>query len=147
MSGSLWGHYSDTVNLASRIEGLTKIYKVFIIITENTYNELYDLSIFDIREIDLVKVKGKTRNIKIFEVFNGDNRIVKIQKKETKELFTDGLTKYREGNFSECISIFKKCRKLAPGDTLPIIYIERCNYLLNYPPSSKWDGVSEITIK
>ncbi len=137
----------DTVNLASRIEGLTKIYKVFIIITENTYNELSDLSIFDIREIDLVKVKGKNQRIKIFEVFNGDNRIVKLQKKETIELFTEGLNKYREGNFSECISIFNKCKKLAPGDTLPIIYIERCNYLLNYSPSNKWEGVSEIAIK
>lgn len=137
----------DTVNLASRIEGLTKIYKVFIIITENTYNELTDRSLFDIREIDIVKVKGKKEHTKIFEVYNGDNRILKEQKKESIIIFNMAVSKYRDGNFHEASELFKECKKIAPGDTLPLVYLQRCEYLLNFPPQKSWDGVSEITIK
>ena len=60
---------SDAVNLASRIESLTKDYHVGLLISEYTYEQLADPRAYDIRPIDVVVVKGKTRPVTLFEVF------------------------------------------------------------------------------
>ena len=63
---------SDAVNLASRIEDLTKVYRVGLLISEYTYEQLADPKAYDIRPIDVVVVKGKTRPVTVFEVFQHD---------------------------------------------------------------------------
>ena len=63
---------SDAVNLASRIEGLTKTYRVGLLISQYTYEQLADPRAYDIRPIDVVVVKGKTHPVTIFEVFQND---------------------------------------------------------------------------
>ena len=58
---------SDAVNLASRIEGLTKTYRVGLLISQYTVESLVDPKAYDIRPVDDVVVKGKTRPVTIFE--------------------------------------------------------------------------------
>jgi class 3 adenylate cyclase len=65
---------SDAVNLASRVEGLCKIYKAPLLITENTLNSLEEQKKHQIRFIDRVKVKGKEEPVSIFEVMDGEEK-------------------------------------------------------------------------
>ncbi|EDN65142.1 adenylate/guanylate cyclase [Beggiatoa sp. PS] len=63
---------SDAVNLASRIEGMTKMYGAALLISEETYARLNDVSQYAIRTVDRVKVKGKSEPVTVYEVFDGD---------------------------------------------------------------------------
>ena len=63
---------SDAVNLAARVESLTKVYKVPLLISEYTWQQLADPNAYDIRSIDTVVVKGKTRPVTIFGVYQRD---------------------------------------------------------------------------
>jgi class 3 adenylate cyclase len=64
---------SDAVNLASRIEGKTKEYEVALLISEDTYNQLGDPDRYAIRMIDRVRVRGKTKPVALYEVFEMTN--------------------------------------------------------------------------
>jgi class 3 adenylate cyclase len=64
---------SDAVNLAARVENLTKDYKLPLLISEYTWRQLADPKAYDIRQIDVVVVKGKTRPVTIFEVYQRVN--------------------------------------------------------------------------
>ena len=60
---------SDAVNLASRVESLTKTYRIGLLISQHTYDRLADPKAYDIRPIDVVVVKGKSKPVTLFEVF------------------------------------------------------------------------------
>ena len=119
----------DNVNLASRLEGLTKYYKTHIIISEYTKNLLKKDYI--IRELDLVKVKGKAKPIKIYEVLGYGNR-------DFSE-YNEALEKYRKGEFKEALKIFKKLYD-EEGAYIYQIYIQRCEDMIQNPPKD-FDGV------
>ena len=105
---------SDAVNLASRIEGLTKNYGVSLLITHKTFNDLENPNNYLIRLIDKVKVKGKSELITIYEVFDGDIEEIKKQKLITKETFEIALNYYQQNNIYDAIEHFKICISQAP---------------------------------
>src|SRR5262249_15526958 len=76
---------SDAVNLAARVESLTKDYKVPLLISEYTWRHLADPKAYDIRPIDVVVVKGKTRPVTIFEVYQRDPPTERAVKGRTRE--------------------------------------------------------------
>jgi len=119
----------DNVNLASRLQGLTRIYKTNIIISEFTKKLLKKEYI--IRELDLVKVKGKEKPVRIFEVLG-------FGKKEFKE-YEKALKLYRAGNFEEALKIFNKLYE-KEKDELYEMYINRCKNLIKNKPQN-FDGI------
>ncbi len=136
----------DNVNLASRIENLTKFYKCPIIISQTTLDELKEEIInsrFLTREVDTVIVKGKSNPIKIYEIlcFNDDSEKKKMI--ERKNLFEHGLKLYKESKFEEAIHQFKNIEK----DYLSELYIQRCHDFLKNPPDKYWDGIYTIKSK
>lgn len=128
----------DNVNLTSRLEGLTKYYGTEIIISETTRDDLVPDE-FLIRELDVVRVKGKTKPISIFELIPDRGDMENMRK--VAENFEDGLKKYRSREFDEARIVFGKILAMKPDDTVSEIYIRRCGEYLETPPPADWDYV------
>ena len=124
----------DNVNIASRLEALSKIYGTEIIISESTMKKIGGRLV--VRELDSVKVKGKRQDIKIFELINGE-------KVSFIEIFEKGLNLYREGHFDAALVKFCEALENNPEDKPSSLFVERCEYLIKSPPE-KWDGVWDI---
>jgi len=128
----------DPVNLCSRLEGTTKEYKVEIIISETTFEQVKDDMLC--RELDLIQVKGKHVPIRIYELV--DHRLKAAGAKELKvKAFQEGLAYYRACRFEDATKSFKNCLDLDPKDGPAQIFIERCKLLEKNPPPKDWDGV------
>ncbi|WP_422398717.1 AAA family ATPase [Trichormus variabilis] len=120
---------SDAVNLASRIEGLTKNYGVSLLISHHTYSRLQNANQYHIRLIDRVKVKGKSQMVSIFEVFDADSPELREGKLMTRLIFEEALLLYNNCSFREAAERFKDCLRCNPGDRVSQIYVERCQQL------------------
>ncbi|MEG4817055.1 AAA family ATPase [Microcoleus sp. K5-D4] len=121
---------SDAVNLASRVESLTKNYGVALLITQPTYTRLKNPSQYAIRTLDTVKVKGKSEAVTIYEVFDADPPEIKQAKLATLELFAEARALYSEGKLFEAARLFSECWRQNPGDRVAKIYWERCESAL-----------------
>jgi hypothetical protein len=141
------GVIGDTVNLASRIEGLTKFYGAGIIITEATYKGLPDPSRYQIREIDLVTVVGRKTPERIFEVFDSDSDELKNQKMQTATAIKEGLGLYRAGEISSALSVFEDCHARAPDDPLAQMLMQRCQRERDVVHDLDWDGIERMKSK
>jgi len=117
---------SDAVNLASRVESLTKNYGVSLLITQETYSRLKNPSEYAIRTLDTVKVKGKSELVTVYEVFDADPPEIKAGKLATLELFAEARAIYWQGNFAEAARLFSECWRQNQGDRVAKIYWERC---------------------
>lgn len=116
---------SDAVNLASRLEGLTKNYKVPLLISEHTFLRLQHSNDYEIRIIDKVRVKGKSERVSVFEIFNADPESIRIAKSQTKTLFEQGLTSYYLQQFYQAAEQFEECLRICPNDKVAQIYFNQ----------------------
>ncbi len=132
----------DTVNLAARIESLTKSYGLAIMISDSVYKEVNDSENFLTREIDSVQVKGRQTPVVLYEVFNTDHEELKGLKSETRADFQMALFQFKARNFAEARDMFTECSQRAPEDSMAKIYINRCDKLIEAPPPESWLGVS-----
>lgn len=131
---------SDHVNLASRLEGLTKKYGSTILISQDTLIKLKDPGSYQFRFLDTVKVKGKRNSVNIFEILDGDTKDIRDAKIATKPEFTQGIQLYQNKKIEEALVIFKQIAEKFPEDTATQIYIKRCgNWIANGLPDD-WDG-------
>jgi class 3 adenylate cyclase len=121
---------SDAVNLASRVESLTKNYGVALLITQPTYSRLKNPSQYAIRTLDTVKVKGKSEAVTVYEVFDADPLAIKEGKLATLELFAEARAIYSEGKLFEAARLFSECWRQNQGDSVAKIYWERCQSAL-----------------
>ncbi len=131
----------DNVNLASRVEGLTKQYHSTFLIGNRTQELVKDS--FLCRPIDDVRVKGKTQSVLLYEPMLEINAPGAPAIRELIESFTESFEEYRKGNFQKALASFKKTQAMrveAGGDGPSDVYIERCQELIAHPPS-EWDGV------
>ena len=109
----------DNVNLASRLEGLNKLYGTTIIISEVTKAALTQH--YETRSLDIVKVKGKSHAVEIFEVIAP---AAQIQAPELKS-YSDALSHYREAKIEEALTLFRQLQEERPS-ALYALYVERC---------------------
>jgi adenylate cyclase len=133
----------DMVNLGSRLEGINKEYGSNIILSEFTYNVVQDS--MSCRELDWVRVKGKNKPVKIFELLGE-----KKDEGNWKDLITSfekGLMLYREAKWDEAIASFQQVLTIRADDFASSLYIERCKNLKEQPPAQPWDGVFTMTKK
>lgn len=133
----------DNVNLASRIEGLNKTYGTNIIISEYTKNMVKEK--FEIRKLDLVKVKGKKKPILIHELLSQKNEISKKQI-EFNMHYESGLELYFQKKWKLAINSFQKALDIM-DDKASHLFITRCKEFKKNPPHEKWDGVWEMEKK
>ncbi len=133
----------DSVNLASRLEGTNKEYGTNIIISEFTHDVIKDD--FFCRELDAVRVKGKKRPVRIFELLGEMKN--KPQWQAFTALFEDGLNAYRNCMWDEAATAFTRALELRPDDYPSRLYIERCEDYKENSPGEDWDGVFTMTKK
>lgn len=133
----------DNVNLASRLEGINKIYGTNIIISEFTYEHVNQLILC--RELDLVRVKGKTKPVTIYEVLGRHNGDTEIQ--TLVHLFEKGMAAARERDWDVALAIFKEVHVQFPDDKPTTLYLDRITEAKHNPPDADWDGVFDIKTK
>jgi len=117
---------SDAVNLASRVETLTKTYQTPILITQHTLNSIRHSGDFSIRFIDRVRVRGKHLAQSIYEVFDADPPALKAAKLASRDTFEDALAHYHFRRMDEALTLFSDCLEHNPGDTPAAVYWQRC---------------------
>jgi len=135
----------DTVNIASRVEGLTKIYNCPILITQTTYEILqqrYKDLPFLMREIDRVILKGRTQSLGIYEVQDPQGQDIQ-QIQQVNLRFSRGLELYRNKDFAGAKSIFQSLE----ADPVSRLYKNRCEFLQKKPPAETWTGTHRMLRK
>jgi two-component system sensor histidine kinase ChiS len=138
---------ADAVNLASRIEGLNKMYGSSIALSNQTLMGIKDPTQFRHRFIDKVRVKGRKDAVTVYEVFEGDADAVVKLKEQTKPSFESGLELYYGKKFSEASVQFNQVLEKNPSDLAARIYLKRCaNYMVNGVPPD-WTGVENLSEK
>lgn len=128
----------DTINLGSRIEGLTKQYGVSIIISESTYEMVKND--FNCRLLDVVNVKGKKIPIKIYEL------VVDYDKKFCEQ-YEKALSLYFKSKFKEALKEFEEALKMKKEDESSKLFVERCKQYLKNPPGKDWNGSFKMKTK
>lgn len=134
----------DNVNLASRLEGLNKHYGTTVILSGDTAEALDGR--FLLRELDLVRVKGKDHPVTIHELI-GLNDEAASTPRRIIQVFEQGLASYRELALDEAESTFRQVLSLYPGDGPSMLYLERIRGLREAPPCGNWDGVTVFDSK
>jgi adenylate cyclase len=134
----------DMVNLASRLEGANKPYGTYLMISEFTYAEVAE--IVDVRELDLLTVKGKEQPVRVFEVLEEKGRTAP-EVLRGAACFGEGLALYRARDFAAAIPRFEAAVVETPADEASVMYIERCRHFLEEPPDASWDGVWRLAEK
>jgi adenylate cyclase len=133
----------DEVNLASRLEGITKQYGVGIIVGENTQNLVTD---FLYRELDHVRVKGKDRPVAIYEPIALVSEASKALQDEVK-LFHEVRRLYRKQDWDQAELQLMNLQRMSPGTALYGKYAERVVFFRKNPPNADWDGVFDFQTK
>ena len=127
----------DNVNLASRLEGVNKAYGTVVMVGQNTA-ELAGES-FELREIDLVNVKGKHEPIKIYEL-QGPKGCLDEHRRLLDARFAEGRALYRDRRWKEAAETFERAITLCGGDGPCQTYLERCLRFERDPPPPDWNG-------
>lgn len=133
----------DNVNLASRVEGLTKYYGVNMIVTENTIKNQKG---FVFRQLDRVRVKGKKTGIAIYEVICRESELQAALKTEL-ELYIQALKHYFNQEWNQAFKIFSELNFSHPQEKLYTLYLRRIEEFIKTPPPKNWDGVYIHTSK
>lgn len=140
------GVVGDAVNVASRIEGMTKLFGTPMLISHHTRNRLSDPSSLRLRELDTVAVKGRSQPTTVYEVVDALPAADIAARAKTMDDFSGGLDAYRQGHFSEAVAFFSSCIAQDPNDGPAWLHLHRCKALTENVPD-QWDGVSVLTVK
>ncbi|OGP63823.1 MAG: hypothetical protein A2V65_01925 [Deltaproteobacteria bacterium RBG_13_49_15] len=140
-----YGVLGDQVNLASRLEGLNKLYGTDILIGENTAR--YVGKAFVLREVDSVRVVGKTQAINIFEIVSRYMNLVSQEKQDFIKFYEEGLARYRKREWQNAQTLFNRAEERIPGDQSCQVMAERCRTFLGNPPPEDWDGAYTALVK
>lgn len=144
MEGSV---ISDAVNIAARLEGLTKLYKTPLLISGETLLKIDD-SIFETRLIDKVAVKGKVKPIMVHEVLNGETPDLREIKISMLPNFKKCFELYQNQKFENALELFRKYLKKVPEDHVGQLYVDRCQKILSSGwDSENWEGINYMDNK
>jgi len=135
----------DSVNLSSRLEGVTKEYGCDIILSEFTY-QLCGNRIW-VRELDKIRVKGKYQAVKIYELIGDRNTPLNSATQKFLSLYQAGRAAYLSRNFPQAIALFEAAKNIRPQDQAVTIHLERAIIYLRQPPPDSWEGVWTMMTK
>jgi len=134
----------DTVNLAARMEGLTKKYKLDLVMTETVAQQVTEHYL--LRTVDRVRVKGKKKPTTVYTV------VARLEELENGrppwlKTYEQGFELYQNRDFELARERFQSCQQNVGNDSLSNIYIDRCEHLIDNDPGEDWDGVTKLETK
>jgi class 3 adenylate cyclase len=138
---------SDAVNLASRIEGLTRAYHSTILITGELLDRLEQRERFHFREIDIVRVKGKKNAVRLIEVLDGFSPAQRELHEKHADAFHRAIESFRSGDFTSAQAQFETILSDDPDDGVARIYSRRCQRLVEKGIPENWEGITELRYK
>ena len=134
----------DTVNTASRLEGINKIYGTSVLLNEECYRLAE--SHIEAREVDLVTVFGKAEPVRVYELLGRAGSLDAVTQKLVN-LYADSLQLYREQKWEEATKAFQECLRISPQDGPSLEFLTRIPALKKSPPPKDWDGVWRTSTK
>jgi adenylate cyclase len=145
----------DTVNLASRLEGLNKDYGTHILVSQSTFEQVADQTVenksnaqFIFRELDLIRVKGKTQPVGLYELIGAREALGNAAEiAERVAHFARGRALYRDRHWVDARAVFANIAERWPDDGPARVFRERCEGYLVEEPDPDWDGVFTMTHK
>ncbi|MCP4620122.1 MAG: HAMP domain-containing protein [Bradyrhizobium sp.] len=134
----------DSVNLASRLEGLNKAYGTQIIISGETFRLAQGQ--IEAREIDRIIVAGKTEAVEIYELMALAGEL-DTAREQLSKLFGEGLAAFRCQDWDLAQTRFEQCLEVVPQDGPALAFLDRVKRLRHEPPGADWDGIWRHTEK
>ncbi|MBW4493242.1 MAG: response regulator [Oscillatoria princeps RMCB-10] len=131
---------SDAVNLASRLQDLTKLYGAGIAISAKTLTQLEEPAKYSHRFLGQVQVKGKKEPVPVFEIYEADPPALRKLKQQTRADFQRGVALYQKQQFANAEQIFQEILQINPQDKAAALYLKRSCKFQQYGPLQWWDG-------
>ncbi len=135
----------DAVNLGARLEPANKVYGTKIMIGEETYKKAGDTII--VRPLDLLRVKGKTEPVKVYELLSTAEKGIPDEMKRVLDSFNKGFTNYLRQDWNAAIAEFQQALSIKANDGPSRRYLQRCQIFKQNPPGDDWDGVYTMKTK
>ncbi len=135
----------DGVNLSARLESTSKLYGTDILISETTYRPCADR--LWARELDYIRVKGKTQPVAIYELLGLRTETISEQKQQVVEHYQIARDLYLKRRFAQAIGEFATVLEIDRHDQAAALHIERCRHWLTNPPPDDWNGSWALTEK
>lgn len=136
----------DMVNVASRLEGLTKKYRTSVVVSESVFRKLerdIDAGQIFARLLDTVQVKGRSSGLKIYGIARGIDQ----REQDLWSYHNTGMELFYKREFQEARKQFLAAGSLREGDVPSTILAERCQRFASKPPGPDWSGIVEMTEK
>lgn len=138
---------ADTVNTASRIEGLTKYYGSSILLSDDSIIQISDTVNAHFRYLGKVRVKGKKEPVELYECYDGDDRELAILKAKTQNDFKKGLEQFFNREFPEAAATFSSILRVNDRDQPARLFMNKASEFLLKGVPEDWTGVDEMTFK
>jgi adenylate cyclase len=139
-----YGVLGDQVNLGSRLEGLNRVYGTDILVGETT--ALLVGRAFVLREVDVVRVKGKERAVRIHELLARSGASLPEAQEKALALYAVALEAYRAHRWDQALTLFERALASWPEDGPSRAMAQRCRIYRRTPPAESWDGAFDQTL-
>ena len=137
---------SDTVNTASRLEGLTKQYRANILLSDACLLQIEKENYY-LRYLGLVQLKGKQESLHIYECFSSNTREEVSRKQKTLALFNEGVENYLNSAFNNSVKAFESVREINPEDLTAAFFLDNARKFLQKGVPENWNGIMEMASK
>jgi class 3 adenylate cyclase len=135
---------SDTVNTASRLESLTKLYGVNILLSEASVRNLKDAGLFYFRELGIIQLKGKLAPVSIYECFNGIDEKEFQKKLLALPFYKEGIFDYFNKSFKTASDKFGQVLEIFPEDKTTRLFLGKANEYMHQGIPEDWTGIVEM---
>jgi class 3 adenylate cyclase len=137
---------SDTVNTASRLEGLTKQYRASILLSDACLLQIEKENYY-LRYLGLVQLKGKQEPLHIYECFSPNTKEEVARKQKTLSLFNEGIENYLNSSFSNSVQAFESLTEINPGDLTAAFFLNNAKNFLQKGIPENLNGIIEMSSK
>lgn len=141
------GVIGDCVNLAARVESMTKMYGASFLISEFTHARLADPSVYALRVVDRVRAKGKTKPVTIYEVLDGLPAAERSKRIASRPTFEAGWRAFQDGDVTAALGEFRAVVAADADDEAARLWVARCEALEQTGLPADFDGVVELKSK
>lgn len=139
---------ADAVNLASRIEGMTKTFGVNLLLSGSVVDNLPPDHNFRLRALGAVRAKGKSEAVEVYECYDNDAHELIEFKDKAQPQFAAGMAEYRKGMLLTAGKIFSRIAEICPEDNVAAYFRDRCTLsVVRERGTGAWDGAEHLEVK